>query len=210
MSVLNLRTARQGFIEPCLPTRTAHPPLGPGWLHEIKYDGFRLMARRDGRTVRLLTRRGYDWTNRFRRIADAVARLRCRSSLIDGEAVTCDEQGTPVFKLLIRNRQYASAQLYAFYLLELGGDDLRGEPIEVRKRALTRLLTKDRAGLLISQPIDVPADVAFRHICQLGLEGIVSKKLGSRYDSGRSTLWLKAINPNAPALQRLEQENWRR
>src|SRR5215475_5176262 len=84
MSVLRLRAAREGFIHPCLPSRTAHPPLGPGWLHEIKYDGFRLMARRDGRSVRLLTRRGYDWTQRFRLIADAVDSLRCRSCVIDG------------------------------------------------------------------------------------------------------------------------------
>ena len=84
-----------------------------------------------------------------------------------------------------------------------------GEPIEVRKHALTRLLRKDRAGLLISQLIEAPADVAFQHICQLGFEGIVSKKLGSKYQSGRSSLWLKSINPKAPALQRLEQENWR-
>jgi bifunctional non-homologous end joining protein LigD len=96
-----------------------------------------------------------------------------------------------------------------FDLLELDGDDLRVEPIEVRKQALTRLLRKDCAALLISQPIDAPADIAFQHICQLGLEGIVSKKLGSRYESGRSSLWLKTINPNAPALQRLEQEDWR-
>ena len=146
------------------------------------------MARREGRRVRLLTRRGHDWTNRFRRIADAVAS----------------------FKLLIRNRQYAAAQLYAFDLLEFDGENLRGEPIEVRKHALTRLLRKDRAGLLISQPIEAPADVAFQHICQLGFEGIVSKKLGSKYESGRSSLWLKSINPKTPALQRLEQENWRR
>jgi bifunctional non-homologous end joining protein LigD len=209
MSVLGLRTSRPGFIDPCLPTRTAQPPLGPGWLHEIKYDGFRLMARRD-RSVRLLTRRGYDWTQRFGLIADAVAGLRCRSCLIDGEAVACDDQGTPVFKLLIRNRLYGSAQLYAFDLLELDGEDLRGEPIESRKATLQQLLGKDRAGLLISKTIDAQADVAFRHVCQLGLEGIVSKKLGSRYESGRSTAWLKTINPNAPALQRLEQENWRR
>jgi bifunctional non-homologous end joining protein LigD len=208
MSLLSLRSARPDFIEPCLPTRTAHPPLGPGWLHEIKYDGFRLMPRRDGRAVRLLTRRGYDWTNRFRRIADAVASLRCRSCLIDGEAVACDDTGIPDFKLLIRNRRYGSAQRYAFDLLELDGEDLRGETIETRKRALSRLLGKDRAGLLISQPIDASADVAFQHVCQLGLEGIVSKKLGSKYESGRSTLWLKTVNPNAPAFQRLEQVDW--
>jgi bifunctional non-homologous end joining protein LigD len=78
------------------------------------------------------------------------------------------------------------------------------------KTQLEQLLGKDRRGLLISQPIDAPADVAFQHICRLGLEGIVSKKRGSRNESGRSSLWLKTINPNAPALQRLEQENWRR
>jgi bifunctional non-homologous end joining protein LigD len=71
MSVLTLRAARDGFIEPCLPTRTAHPPLGPGWLHEIKYDDFRLMARREGQRVRLTTRRGYDWTQRVKLIANA-------------------------------------------------------------------------------------------------------------------------------------------
>ena len=209
MSLLNLRSARPGFIVPCLPTRTAQPPLGPSWIHEIKYDGFRLMARRDGGRVRLLTRRGYDWTNRFRLIADAVASLRCRSCHIDGEAVACDDQGAPDFNLLVRNRRYGSAQLYAFDLLELDSEDLRGQPIETRKAALKQLLGKDRAGLLISQPIDAPADSAFQHICQLGLEGIVSKKLGSKYESGRSSLWLKTINPNAPALQRLEQDNWR-
>lgn len=73
-----------------------------------------------------------------------------------------------------------------------------------------RRYCRDRAGLLTSQPIDAPADVSFKHICQLGLEGIVSKKLGSKYESGRSSLWLKTINPNAPALQRLQQEGWRR
>jgi bifunctional non-homologous end joining protein LigD len=209
MSVLSLSHTRQGFIEPCLPSRTAQPPLGPGWLHEIKYDGFRLMARRAGRGVRLLTRRGHDWTQRFRLVADAVASLRCQSCLLDGEAVACDDQGIPDFKLLIRKRRYGSAQLYAFDLLELDGEDLRSAPIERRKDVLNQLLGKDRPGLLTSQPIDATADLAFQHICQLGLEGIVSKKLGSRYESGRSSLWLKTLNPNAPALQRLEQEDWR-
>src|SRR6266545_7935560 len=107
MSALSLRPAQQDFIEPCLPSRTAHPPLGPGWLHEIKYDGFRLMARGEAAGARLLTRRGYDWTNRFRLIGNAVSALRCRSCLIDGEAVVYDDQGIPDFKLLIRNRLYA-------------------------------------------------------------------------------------------------------
>src|SRR3954451_21549852 len=104
MSVLSLRAARKGFIEPCLPSRTAHPPLGPGWPHQIKYHGFRLMARSDGRRVHLLTRRGYNWTKRFRLIGDAVASLRCKSCLIEGEGVFCAADGIPDFKSLIRNR----------------------------------------------------------------------------------------------------------
>jgi bifunctional non-homologous end joining protein LigD len=92
----------------------------------------------------------------------------------------------PDFKLLIRNRRYGSAQLYAFDLLELDGEDLRGEPIESRKATLQQLLGKDRTGLLISQLIDAAADVAFQHVCRLGLEGIISKKLGSRYESSSS------------------------
>jgi bifunctional non-homologous end joining protein LigD len=91
------------------------------------------MARRHGRRVRLLTRRGYDWTQRFRLIAEAVASLPCRSCLIDGEAVACDDHGIPDFKLLIRKRRYGSAQLYAFDLLELDGEHLRSEPIESAK-----------------------------------------------------------------------------
>jgi bifunctional non-homologous end joining protein LigD len=149
------------------------------------------------------------WTQRFRLIADTVASLRCQSCLLDGEAVACDVQGIPDFKLLIRGRRYASAQLYAFDLLEFDGEDLRSDPIERRRDALNQLLGKDRPGLLTSQPIDATADLPFQHICKLGLEGIVSKKLGSRYESGRSSLWLKTLNPNAPAVQWLAQENWR-
>jgi bifunctional non-homologous end joining protein LigD len=92
---------------------------------------------------------------------------------------------------------------------EASGGALRDQPLFTRKHALGRLLGSDRAGLLISQSIDAPADVAFQHICRLGLEGIVSKKLGSRYEFGRSSLWLKTINPSAPALLRLEQQDWR-
>src|SRR5262249_20946649 len=102
----------------------------------MEFDGFRVMARRDGHSVRLLTRRGYDWTQRFRLIADAVDRLRCRSCLIDGEAVACGDLGIPDFKLLVRNRLYEAAQLYAFDILEFDGEDMRGQPIETRKAAL--------------------------------------------------------------------------
>jgi bifunctional non-homologous end joining protein LigD len=95
--VRNVRTRLNGFIEPCLPSSAPKPPVGPGWIHEIKLDGYRLMARRDATGVHLLTRRGFDWTIRYPLIAAAVAALSCRSCLIDGEVVICGEDGIPVF-----------------------------------------------------------------------------------------------------------------
>jgi bifunctional non-homologous end joining protein LigD len=111
----------------------------------------------------------------------------------------------PDFNLL---RAGAAAALYAFDLLEHDGAELRREPIEARKEALGRLIGADGPRLLLSQSIDTAADVAFTHICKLGLEGIVSKRRGSLYESGRSERWVKTINPNAPAVIRLLEEDW--
>jgi bifunctional non-homologous end joining protein LigD len=88
------------FIEPCLPRRTTEPPAGSGWLHEIKHDGFRIMARRAGGHIRLFTRNGYDFAGRFPKIVEAVANLPVRSCLIDGEAIVVDKDGLSVFELL--------------------------------------------------------------------------------------------------------------
>jgi bifunctional non-homologous end joining protein LigD len=115
-----LRIRRSGFIEPCLPSPAERPPSG-GWLHEIKLDGFRLMARRDA-GIRLLTRNGIDWSARYPGIASAVNYLRCRSCLLDGEVVICGEDGIPVFNRLRYGRQIkAEAVLFCFDLLELDG-----------------------------------------------------------------------------------------
>jgi hypothetical protein len=91
-----LRAAPSGFIEPCLPSRADRPPSGPGWVHEIKHDGFRMMVRRDVAGVRLLTRNGHDWSPRYPQILEAAGVLQVRSFLIDGEAVACDGDGMPV------------------------------------------------------------------------------------------------------------------
>jgi ATP dependent DNA ligase domain len=133
------RTPPAGFIAPCLPSRAEHPPCGLGWFHEIKHDGFRMMVRRDVAGVRLLTRNGHNWVDRYPLIADAAA-LGVRSCLIDGEAVACDGDGMPVFDRLRYRRQDAAVFLFAFDLIELNGQDLRREPIESRKRELGRLL----------------------------------------------------------------------
>jgi bifunctional non-homologous end joining protein LigD len=140
----NRLAADTKFIEPCLPSPAAKPPSGANWIHEIKHDGFRLMARRDPVGIRLITRRGNDWSARFPLVVDAVNHLNVRSCLIDGEVVCCDERGLATFQLLRHRRNEPRAFLYAFDLLELNGADLRREPIEVRKATLASILRKSR------------------------------------------------------------------
>jgi bifunctional non-homologous end joining protein LigD len=204
-----LPASPSGFIEPCLPSPAERPPSGPGWVHEIKHDGFPLMAKRDAIGVRLLTRNGHDWSARFPLIGGAVTTLKARSCLIDGEAVACDDGGLSVFERLRRRVEDRHVLLYAFDLLELDGRDLRGEPLEQRKAALAKLLRGDPPGLCFNEHLPFPGVVVFRHACKLGLEGIVSKRNGSPYRSGRSPDWLKMKNPEAPVVMR-EAEEWGR
>src|SRR2546423_6997438 len=130
------RALPAGFIAPCLPSKTDKLPLGSEWLHEIKHDGFRVIARRQGVQVKLYSRPGNDLTYRFPLIVEALARLRSRSCIIDGEAVCCDEDGMPRFDRIRYRRHDASVFLYAFDLIELNGDDLRRDPLQVRKATL--------------------------------------------------------------------------
>jgi bifunctional non-homologous end joining protein LigD len=122
------RTLPAGFIAPCLPTKTSKLPSGSQWLHEIKHDGFRIIVRKDGPRVRLYSRPGNDLTRRFPLIVGTLARLRSRSCIIDGEAVACDAA-------LPRSTSSGTTAptTYAFDLVELNGDDLRRDPLEVRK-----------------------------------------------------------------------------
>jgi hypothetical protein len=145
--VLLRKRSLVGFIEPCLPSAAKAPPIGAGWIHEIKHDGFRIMARRDGAGVRLITRNGNDFTKRFPLAAAAVAALPGRSCLIDGEAIVCDDKGVAVFELIRRARNHASVILCAFDLLEIDGEDLRRVPIEQRKHRLARLLRSPPDGI---------------------------------------------------------------
>jgi bifunctional non-homologous end joining protein LigD len=199
-----------GIIEPCLPSPAKAPPSGPGWLHEIKHDGFRILARRDNAGVRLITRAGNDFSSRFPFIATAVGKLAVRSCLIDGEAIVCDENGLAVFDLIRCHGAGERAVLSAFDLLELDGKDLRRKPIEERKRLLAKLLKGSHASLVLNKYYEEDGAIVFREACRLGCEGIVSKRLGSIYRRGRSPLWLKVKNPNAPAVTREAEEDWGR
>ena len=100
--------AGAGFVEPCLPSPARNLPSGPGWIHEIKHDGYRMMVCRDGVGVRLFTRRGYDWTDRFPAIRDAAEAVPAKSFLVDGEAVCCDQDGVAVFEMLRQRRGWSS------------------------------------------------------------------------------------------------------
>src|SRR5271169_2083837 len=115
--MLPLRIRTDGFVDPCIPSRAPKPPVGPDWVHEIKHDGYRLIVRRDGATVRLFTRRGYDWTDRYPAIAAAAAKLRARSFTLDGEAVVCGGDGIAVFEGIHRRGTVSEAILHAFDLL---------------------------------------------------------------------------------------------
>jgi bifunctional non-homologous end joining protein LigD len=197
-----------GIIEPCLPSRAERPPSGPGWLHEIKHDGFRILARKDAAGVRLFTRAGNDFSSRFPFIALAVGKLPVRSCLIDGEAIVCDENGLAVFELIRRHGALASAVLCAFDLLELDGKDLRRQPIEIRKHLLAKLLKGSHLSIVLNEHFEEDGAQVYSAACQLGCEGIVSKRLGSPYRSGRSPNWVKVKNPNAPAVKREAEEDW--
>jgi bifunctional non-homologous end joining protein LigD len=168
-----------GWIEPCLPTLADRAPTGPGWVHEIKHDGYRLMAHRCAGRVRLLSRNGYDLTARYPLIAQAIDELRTRTCIIDGEAVACDAHGLAVFKLL--RSQQAPVHLIAFDLLEHNGADLRDQPLLARKTLLAKLIGKGAPGLAYGEHLDEPGDHVFDHACRLGCEGVVSKRLDSRY-----------------------------
>jgi len=171
---------------------------------------YRLMARRNPTGIRLPTRNGHDWALRYPLIVEAVDRLKVRSCLIDGEAVACDENGPAVFERLRRKPSGEHVFLYAFDLLELDGQDLRREPLETRKATLASLLRGSLPGLRLNEHLAHDGESVFRHACKMGLEAIVSKRLGSRYRSGRSRHWVKFKNPEAPAVKREAEEDWGR
>jgi bifunctional non-homologous end joining protein LigD len=145
----------------------------------VKHDGFRILAWKQGERVLVWSRRAADFTGRFARIADAVRGLSADEALIDGEAVVFQDDGRSDFHALLTKRGWLMASFVAFDLLRLGGDDLRQRPLEKRREALA-----------------AEGAVVFKNACASGLEGIVSKRAGSFYKSGRSRNWLKTKNPD--------------
>jgi bifunctional non-homologous end joining protein LigD len=194
------RSKPPGFILPCQPALAERPPAGPGWLHEIKFDGYRVIARKDGVQVRLWARTTSDYSKALTRIRDAVAALPVESAVLDGEAIVLRPDNTSDFEALRSRQGQAAAILVAYDIMEADGQDVRPEPLEQRRKRLARLLSRSnkamRGGIQQSEAITGDGAAVFRHACWMGLEGIVSKRLGSRYVSGRTRAWLKTKNPD--------------
>jgi bifunctional non-homologous end joining protein LigD len=196
-----------GFVLPAQPIKWAAPPRGPLWVHEIKHDGYRLIVLKGGPTVRLFTRSGNDWTDRFPLITKAAQKLR-GSFLIDGEAVVVGPDGLSLFDQLQSTAGRTRAVLFAFDLIQHDNQDYRALPLLERKKLLAKLLARGDGGILYNEHLTDSGDVVFAHACKLGAEGIVSKKIDSSYQSGPHPAWIKVKNPAAIALQRKRAERW--
>ena len=190
---------------PCLPTRGKTVPAGPDWIHEIKHDGYRLIVQREGKRVRLFTRNGHDWTDRYPFIVEAALRNRISSFVVDGEAVLLGVDGVSDFDGLHSRQHDAEVQLYAFDILALDGDDLRRLPLSMRKTNLSRLLARRVDGIHLA-PFEQGeiGPALFRHACLLGLEGLVSKHRERAYRAGAAPHWIKVKNPAHPAMNRVK------
>ena len=186
-------------MPPSLATLRANAPSGEGWVHEIKFDGYRIQARHDRGKVRLLTRKGLDWTSRFPNIAEAVAGLPARTALLDGEIVI-EENGIATFSGLqaaLKAGERESFVYYVFDLLHLDGRDLIPLPLIERKGELSRLVGKGRGPIRYSDHFSEDGGVVLHHACEMSLEGIVSKRTDAPYRSGRSETFIKAKCSNA-------------
>jgi bifunctional non-homologous end joining protein LigD len=184
-----------GFITPCDPTLRQRAPDGPGWLHEIKIDGYRAQVHIHHGRITVYSRSGYNWTDHFHQIADAVKALSAHDLIIDGEATVFGNTGLPDFQALRRElaKRHSDRLVYlAFDLLYLDGYDLRNAPVIERKRTLQELLAKPPPKLVYVEHFEMDdGEAVYRHACKLKLEGIVSKRRDSPYRSGRQETWLK-------------------
>ena len=183
------------FVEPQLATLDTHVPSGTDWLHELKYDGYRIEARKAGDEVTLFSRRGLDWTVRFPAIAKAITTLPATSALIDGEAAYVLPSGLTDFKSLQEHIDSADPAIryFAFDLLSLDGKDLRKEPLAKRKEKLRKLMAAKGVSdfLIYSDHVDGSGQQFFDNACGAHLEGIMSKRADAPYRSGRGKSWLK-------------------
>jgi bifunctional non-homologous end joining protein LigD len=182
------------FVPPQLASQATTPPVSKEWLHELKLDGYRIQARKEGSRVELITRSGLDWTHRMKGIAAQVALLPAERALLDGEVVVLGPDGTTSFADLQAAFQDGGGKpltYFVFDLLHLNGHSLRKLPLVERKALLEEMLKDAGDTVRLSEHIEGSGDVIFRKACELQAEGIVSKLANGVYVSGRSSNWLK-------------------
>ncbi len=182
------------FIKPCLATLRPSPPHDPGWVHEIKHDGYRLQLRIDGGEVRARTRRGYDWSSRFPSLIAAAGALAIEQAILDGEVIVQNARGLSDYALLQDDLGAGRSDrfiYYAFDLLHLDGFDLRNATLMDRKAALQGILAGATHPILFSEHLESEAEATRRRACEMGLEGLVSKRRDAAYRSGRQETWIK-------------------
>lgn len=188
------------FVPPALPALFNSPPVGKNWLHEIKYDGYRIMISKDGDDVKLLTRNGKNWSSRFPALRSEISRMAVESLYIDGEMTVLKEDGSTSFKALqdIFQSPHTTFGLtyFAFDLLYAEGYDLRTLGLEERKHLLQIMLELKSwaTDIRFSRHIKGEGADFFEEICKINLEGVISKKADSHYRSGRSDIWIKSKN----------------
>ncbi|MBY5733483.1 ATP-dependent DNA ligase [Rhizobium leguminosarum] len=186
-------------IDPCLALLKPKPPKGPQWAFEVKWDGYRLAVHIEAGGVRILTRGGHDWTDRFPAIAAEARRLPVATAILDGEAVVFDERGRSDFGRLQQslggrggNRMSREAVLMAFDLLYFDGRDIRQTELTSRRHLLEGLVPAGgEEAIRLSEEIEADGDTLLRIACEHGLEGIIAKDRNSAYRSGRLGEWLK-------------------
>jgi bifunctional non-homologous end joining protein LigD len=190
-AAIGIKANFPGFIEPALASSTEKVPSGPRWLHEIKFDGYRVQLHLAHENIKVFTRRGNDWTKRFKKIAADAYLINASSAIIDGEIVVPAADGTTDFSVLQNELMGKSTKIVmvAFDLLYLNGYDLRKLPLVERKAHLKKLIAK--TAIQFSESFEVDGTEMYKHACSVGLEGVVSKVRDSRYSSGRGNDWVK-------------------
>jgi bifunctional non-homologous end joining protein LigD len=187
-------TNRLRFIEPQLAFPVDQPPQGKHWIHELKQDGYRCQVLLEWGRTRVFTRNGFDWSQHYPSIVRAASNVRCKTAIIDGEAVVQDGNGASNFDSLRSAMRWRSNEiiLYAFDLLHLDGNDLRRQTLLERRSKLRWLLGVDaESRIQFSEEFDGDGDTLLKACAEHQLEGVVSKHTMSRYQSGRSKTWLK-------------------
>jgi len=179
------------FIEPALASSIDRVPSGERWIHEIKFDGYRVQVHLANEAVKIFTRRGYDWTKRFRKVADDTWHIKAASAIIDGEVVVPADDGTTDFSVLQNELKGSSNKivLVAFDLLYLNGHDIRRLPLVQRKAELKKIIAG--SDVQFSESFEIEGSEMLAHACKVGLEGVVSKVRDSIYTSGRGNNWVK-------------------